>query len=102
MALSIIIDENLQKTKFIKGADYPLSNIVSTTRQIRISEVLQKTKSIDQTNYPISDIFPITRQVEINEVLPFRIRFTTIGLAGPNANVPGIGLQIIGINNYIL
>jgi hypothetical protein len=73
MALSIIIDESLQKTKFVKGANYSLSSIV-----------------------------PITRQVRINEVLPFRIRFTTIGLAGPNANVPGIGLQIIGINNYIL
>jgi hypothetical protein len=73
MALSIIIDESLQKTKFVKGANYPLSSIV-----------------------------PITRQVKINEVLPFRIRFTTIGLVGANANVPGIGLQIIGINNYIL
>jgi hypothetical protein len=73
MALSIIIDESLQKTKFVKGANYSLSSIV-----------------------------PITRQVRINEVLPFRIRFTTIGLVGANANVPGIGLQIIGINNYIL
>jgi len=73
MALSIIIDESLQKTKFVNRA-----------------------------NYPISDIIPITRNVKINEVLPFRVRFTTIGLPGSNASVPGIGLQIIGINNYIL
>ena len=69
---------------------------------IIIDESLQKTKSVNQTNYPISDIVPITRQVRISEVLPFRVRFTTIGLAGANANVPGIGLQIIEVNNYIL
>ena len=69
---------------------------------IIIDESLQKTKSVNQTNYAISDIVPITRQVRISEVLPFRVRFTTIGLAGANANVPGIGLQIIEVNNYIL
>ena len=69
---------------------------------IIIDESLQKTKSVNQTNYAISDIVPITRQVRISEVLPFRVRFTTIGLAGANANIPGIGLQIIEVNNYIL
>jgi hypothetical protein len=73
MALAIILDENLQKTKTVKSVSYPIANVI-----------------------------PITRGIKINEVLPFRVRFTTIGLAGANANVPGIGLQIIGINNYIL
>jgi hypothetical protein len=73
MALAIILDENLQKAKTVKSVSYPIANVI-----------------------------PITRGIKINEVLPFRIRFTTIGLAGANANVPGIGLQIIGINNYIL
>lgn len=73
MALAIILDENLQKAKTVKSVSYPVANVI-----------------------------PITRGIKINEVLPFRVRFTTIGLAGANANVPGIGLQIIGINNYIL
>ena len=73
MALAIILDENLQKTKTVKSVSYPIANVI-----------------------------PITRGIKINEVLPFRVRFTTIGLSGANANVPGIGLQIIGINNYIL
>jgi hypothetical protein len=73
MALAIILDENLQKAKTVKSVSYPIANVI-----------------------------PITRGIKINEVLPFRVRFTTIGLAGANANVPGIGLQIIGINNYIL
>jgi hypothetical protein len=73
MALAIILDENLQKAKTVKSVSYPIANVI-----------------------------PVTRGIKINEVLPFRIRFTTIGLAGASANVPGIGLQIIGINNYIL
>lgn len=73
MALAVVIDNTLQKARAIKEIDHPITNIV-----------------------------PITRGVKINEILPFRVKFTTIGLAGPNANVPGIGLQIIGINNYIL
>jgi hypothetical protein len=67
-----------------------------------ISDTLQKTRVIKEIDHPIANIIPVVRGVSINEVLPFRVRFTTIGLAGANANVPGIGLQIIGINNYIL
>jgi hypothetical protein len=73
MALAIILDENLQKAKTVKSVSYPIASVI-----------------------------PVTRGIKINEILPFRVRFTTIGLAGANANVPGIGLQIIGINNYIL
>jgi hypothetical protein len=67
-----------------------------------IDDTLQKTRVVKEVSYPITNILPVTRGVSINEILPFRVRFTTIGLAGANANVPGIGLQIIGINNYIL
>lgn len=35
--------------------------------------------------------------------LPFRVRFTTIGIGGGQSSmVPPIGIAIIGINNYIL
>lgn len=61
-----------------------------------------KAKKIKSVNYPILNIDYKNKIVKINEVLPFRVRFTTIGIAPAYANVPGIGLQIIGINNYIL
>jgi hypothetical protein len=53
------------------------------------------TKKIQQEDY--------ARIVRINEILPFRVRFTSIGVEayGPN-NVPPIPLQIIGYSNYIL
>ena len=61
-----------------------------------------KAKQIRSASYPISEIIYKTKTVKINEVLPFRVRFTTIGIGSAYANIPGIGLQIIGINNYIL
>ena len=61
-----------------------------------------KAKKINSVGYPISEIIYKARAVKINEVLPFRVKFTTIGIASANANVPGIGLQVIGVNNYIL
>mgnify|MGYP001174221271 CR=1 FL=1 len=42
-------------------------------------------------------------RVRIQESLPFRIRFTTIGVPGYGPpGFPGIGIQVIGYNNYIL
>ena len=61
-----------------------------------------KIKRAKSVGYPISEIIYKTRAVKINEVLPFRVKFTTIGIGSAYSNVPGIGLQIIEINNYIL
>lgn len=69
---------------------------------IIIDETTQRTKKVDSVNYPITKIIPTNPGIKINEVLPFRIRFTTIGIPSAHSGVPGIGLQIIGINNYIL
>jgi len=69
---------------------------------IIIDETTQRTKKVDLVNYPITKIIPTNLGIKINEVLPFRVRFTTIGIPSAYSGVPGIGLQIIGINNYIL
>lgn len=67
-----------------------------------IDDTVQKTKKVDTVDYAIAKVIPITNVVNINEILPFRVRFTTIGIPSAYSGVPGIGLQIIGINNYIL
>jgi len=59
-----------------------------------------KSEKISRINYPKTKIDGFVRFTKIQEVLPFRVKFTNIGIS-PTA-VPGIGLQIIGINNYIL
>lgn len=54
-----------------------------------------KAKTIKLANYPSI--------VLINEVLPFRVRFTSIGVEGFGVgNPPPIPLQVIGYSNYIL
>jgi hypothetical protein len=65
-------------------------------------ETKQKIKKVNSFSYPITKIIPIESGIKINEVLPFRVRFSTIGIPSAYAGVPGIGIQIIGINNYIL
>ena len=60
------------------------------------------TGQIKSKSYPKTKIIHSTTLTQINEVLPFRVRFQNIGLSIASAGIPGIGLQIIGINNYIL
>jgi len=62
----------------------------------------QKVNNVKSVGYPLSEIIYKANSVKIDEILPFRVKFTTIVIAPANANVPGIGLQIIGVNNYIL
>jgi len=41
--------------------------------------------------------------VKFNTILPFRVKFTAIGLGeGGTPGIPGIGVQVIGVSNYIL
>ena len=61
-----------------------------------------KVGSVSTTDYPKTKVLYSTRLTKINEVLPFRIKLTNIGIPSAYSNIPGIGLQIIGINNYIL
>jgi hypothetical protein len=61
-----------------------------------------KVRSVSTIDYPKTNVLPSVRLTKINEVLPFRIKLTNIGIPSAYSNIPGIGLQIIGINNYIL
>ena len=63
-----------------------------------------RAKKINLADYPrIVLINDYPRTVLINEVLPFRVRFTSIGVEGySSTNPPPIPLQVIGYSNYIL
>lgn len=62
-----------------------------------------KTVLIENSNYSVAKVKEVKPRSYINQVIPFRIKFTNIGVPGygPN-NVPGIGIQVIGYSNYIL
>lgn len=56
-----------------------------------------------RVNHPISQIKNPTKTIIVNQVLPFRVRFTTIGIEGySSSNPPGIGIQVIGFSNWII
>lgn len=69
---------------------------------IIINETTQRTKKVESVDYAVAKIIPINTGIKISEILPFRIRFSTIGIPSAYSGVPAIPLQIIGINNYIL
>jgi hypothetical protein len=61
-------------------------------------------KSIETILYPKATanrvIYPV---ISLEELLPFKIKFTNIGIQGYDSkNPPPIGIAVIGINNYIL
>ncbi len=72
-------------------------------KAVIIDEQKVKTRKLSAKLFPIFNIVRTKRTVLINETIPFRVRFTNIGIEGygPN-NVPGIGIQVIGYSNYIL
>lgn len=54
-------------------------------------------------NHPITQIKYSAPLTIVQSVLPFRVRFTTIGIEGYSPSAPpGIGLQVIGISNWII
>jgi len=57
-----------------------------------------------QSTYPVARIRESNSfRSKIDHDLPFRIKFTTVGIPGYGPpGFPGIGIQIIGFNNYIL
>ena len=60
--------------------------------------------SIHEKNHLLTKIiFKPSFGIRVKEELPFRIKFTNIGIPsyGPT-NVPPIGIAVIGFNNYIL
>ena len=59
--------------------------------------------SIKNKNTKILNVARNNRAVKVEEVLPFRIKFTNIGIPGYGINNPApLGIAVIGLNNYIL
>jgi hypothetical protein len=87
----------------INSIDYPVIRIDDENYKSKFTDKTFTSKNIKATNYPVSKFDNLTHSVKLDSILPFRVKFTTIGIKGGDAfNVPPIGIAIIGINNYIL
>lgn len=102
MAKAVIIDTSALRKTVVDATSYPVTSIDQITNQARITDINHNT-TIDTTDYGIAKITDSIHSVKLSSILPFRVRFTNIGIPGygPN-NVPPIGIAIIGVNNYIL
>lgn len=73
------------------------------SKSIIIDKPKHIVRYIKNSNFFTSKIKYKPGNVKINETLPFRIKFTNIGISGygPGGAAP-IGIAIIGLNNYVL
>lgn len=84
-------------------SEYPISRIIDKKNFYRFIKQDGFVKNVRQSEYPTTRVTEPRPIVRVEEGLPFRVRFTNIGIPGysPN-NVPPIGVQIIEFSNYIL
>lgn len=71
---------------------------------IKILNIANNTKSIKQYSYGILKFKKSNQKIKIQETLPFRVKFTNIGISsnyGPGNAAP-IGIAVIGVNNYVM
>jgi hypothetical protein len=71
---------------------------------VKIINVLNFRAKLKAVDYSIATIrYTQPFGVKVKDELPFRVRFSNIGITsyGEN-NVPPIGIAVIGFNNYIL
>lgn len=60
-------------------------------------------KKVKTSSFSISKILFKPRKTKVEAILPFRVKFTNIGIEGFSSRNPApIGVAVIGFNNYIL
>lgn len=103
MSKAVIIQESYGQLKTASTSDYDNSKVSFKDRSTRIIDDLHTTKSIKNKSFPLTNVSYDLVNAKIESVLPFRVKFTTIGIDGYGPGNPApIGIAVVGINNYIL
>ena len=72
-------------------------------KAVIVDDTKRLVRKVTPSNFFNSKIKFKGGRAKVNEVLPFRVKFINVDIAQyTNTNPPGIGLAIIGVNNYIL
>lgn len=103
MATAVIINDQKVKTKTVFLKRFLSSKVLNNFSTVAIYNKDNADARIYEKDFSIFNVVRADRTVAINETIPFRVKFTNIGIEGygPN-NVPAIGIQVIGYSNYIL
>ena len=104
MATITFIDPAPFSARF-KESNYPVVMVrEKNTSTITFIDPAPFNARFKESDYPVvmvreKNIF----KSKVTQNLPFRIRFTSIGVPGYGpTGFPGIGIQVIGYNNYII
>jgi hypothetical protein len=103
MSKAVIFDQIKTRLGFFKNKDLANTRFQDSNHSSVMIGENEKLHSIFSTDYPLSDLIDSNFVAIPASVLPFRVKFTTIGIEsyGPNNPAP-IGIAVIGFNNYIL
>jgi hypothetical protein len=104
MATAVIIDDYRNRSTVPRVVNYPITKITySNTESVIIDDYENRSTTLTAVNYPITKINYSNTETIAQSILPFRVRFTSIGIEGySSSNPPGIGLQVIGFSNWII
>jgi hypothetical protein len=62
-----------------------------------------RVRKVKDYNHPLAKFIFKPRKTKATSILPFRVKFTTVGIEGYDSRNPApIGIAVIGVNNYIL
>lgn len=103
MAKAVLSSKANGQIKSAKQKSFNLAKILFRDRVVSISDPQHGAKTLKSKRYPVASISHANINAKVTETIPFRVRFTTIGIDsyGPGNPAP-IGIAVIGINNYIL
>lgn len=102
MAKSVIIDKKPGYTGSVKSTDFSVAKITGESHSAKATSIEIGTK-ISMYDYPITKVTDGKHEAKIVSVLPFRVKFTSVGIPGYGPHNPApIGIAIIGYSNYIL
>lgn len=103
MALAQIFDKVSGKFSKLYGSDYPISKIINPVYTAVVKHTGYLSDKIRSSSYPVTSVTDHSPKTQVSEVLPFRVRFTNVGIQGYGPGNPApIGIAVIGLNNYIL
>ena len=72
-------------------------------KAVIVPETKRLLKKVNPSNFFNSRIRFKSGKARVNQVLPFRVKFINVDIVQYTSTTPaGIGIAIIGVNNYIL
>jgi hypothetical protein len=102
MAKSVIIDKKSGYTGYVKSTDFGVAKVAGESHSAKATSIDINTK-VSLYDYPITKVTDGKHEAKIVSILPFRVKFTSVGIPGYGPHNPApIGIAIIGYSNYIL